>query len=71
MKAKEQGQALVDFIMLLTVILGMLSLVYIAFKPTKQKIVDGIKDSVRHIISTGSVDLDVKHPLLDERVNEL
>ena len=66
LELNNRGQALVDYLMLVALIVSVLIFVIQMFEPKKGDLVSALKNNLESIISNGSM-LE-KHPLEDGRV---
>lgn len=70
-KSKNKGQALVDYLLLMSLVFAMVAMAFIMFEPQKKRMIESFRNSLKQVISTGSPDYSVRHPLLDKRVVEI
>ena len=65
----EKGQAIVDYMLLIALILALISMVISMFEPRRVQMLNAIKANMQNVVSNGS--LENGHPLEEGRVKEL
>jgi len=68
-RLREEGQAIVDYMLLIALIIGLISLVISMFEPRSIQMMRALKSNVKNIVSNGSA--DTRHPLEEGRIKEL
>lgn len=65
----NRGQALIEYMLLVALVVGMISFMIGAFGPKQKEMAEALRTSMQKIVSNGS--LEYGHPLNEGRVKEV